>query len=37
VHYCGATVTNVPSGVRGKTTAALAIGISTHPSLWGNP
>ena len=32
-----ATVTRVPIGVSGKTTAALAGGISTHPSLWGKP
>ena len=31
------TVTSVPIGVRGKTTAALAGGISTQPSLWGKP
>ena len=30
-----ATVTRVPSGVSGNTTAALAGGISTQPSLWG--
>ncbi len=30
-----ATVTSVPIGVNGKTTAALAMGISTQPSLWG--
>ena len=29
------TVTRVPMGVSGKTTAALAGGISTQPSLWG--
>ena len=32
-----ATVTSVPRGVRGKTIPALAIGISTQPTLWGNP
>ena len=26
-----------PSGVNGNTVCALAIGISTHPSLWGKP
>ena len=31
------TVTRVPSGVKGNTVWALAIGISTHPSLWGKP
>ncbi len=31
------TVTRVPSGVNGKTTLALAGGISTQPSLWGEP
>ena len=31
------TVTRVPSGVSGKTTAALDGGISTQPSLWGKP
>ena len=31
------TVTRVPSGVSGNTTAALAGGISTQPSLWGWP
>ena len=31
------TVTRVPRGVSGNTTWALAIGISTHPSLWGEP
>ncbi len=31
------TVTSVPMGVSGKTTAALAGGISTQPSLWGKP
>ena len=29
------TVTRVPIGVYGKTTPALAGGISTHPTLWG--
>ena len=31
------TVTKVPRGVRGYTTWALPIGISTQPSLWGKP
>src|SRR5579859_7039630 len=31
------TVTRVPRGVNGYTTAALEIGISTQPSLWGYP
>lgn len=31
------TVTSVPIGVMGQTTAALANGISTQPRLWGNP
>jgi len=31
------TVTRVPMGVIGHTTAALAGGISTQPSLWGDP
>ena len=32
-----ATVTSVPIGVSGQTWAASAMGISTHPLLWGDP
>jgi len=31
------TVTGVPMGVSGQTWAAVAMGISTHPLLWGEP
>ncbi len=31
------TVTGVPMGVSGQTWAAVAMGISTHPLLWGVP
>ena len=30
-------VTTVPTGVSGQTVAAAAVGISTHPRLWGVP